>query len=88
MPYIKKDDRKDYERELLELIALLREHDFDAGHVNYVFTRILHEWWYFNSTYKTICSIMGTCSAVAMEFYRRIASNYEDIKIKENGDVE
>ena len=87
MPYIKLDDRDDYNSALVELIALLGENSFDSGHVNFVLTRILHEWWLSASCYKTICLIMGTCSAVAQEFYRRVATPYEDKKNRENGDV-
>lgn len=87
MPYIKQDDRMTYDGTLAELMAELAEGQFNPGDVNYVFTTILLNWWHREPCYKTVCLIMGTCSAVAQEFYRRVASNYEDKKILENGDV-
>ena len=37
--------------------------------------------------YATINDIVGACEGAKMEFYRRVAVPYEDIKIAENGDV-
>lgn len=30
---------------------------------------------------------IGACEGAKLEFYRRVASPYEDVKIKQNGDV-
>jgi hypothetical protein len=37
--------------------------------------------------YQTVNDIVGALEGAKMEFYRRAAAPYEDLKIKENGDV-
>lgn len=87
MPYILNEDRKEYDGYIAELIGTLEDNSFQSGHINYIFTRILHAWWKNNPCYNTVCLILGTCSSVAEEFYRRVVTTYEDKKIAENGDV-
>lgn len=38
-------------------------------------------------SYKTINDIIGALEGCKLEFYHRLARPYEDIKIKNNGDV-
>jgi len=45
---------------------------------------------YWNSepqNYQRINDIIGACEGAKAEFQRRIVNDYEDSKIKENGDV-
>lgn len=37
--------------------------------------------------YKHINDVLGVLGAVTAEFYRRVAAPYEDLKIRDNGDV-
>jgi hypothetical protein len=86
MPYIKKDLR-------LRLDYLLKDYlhhesASNAGELNYTITIILHKYFTDNGcNYQAINDIVGALEGAKLEFYRRIASTYEDTKIKSNGDV-
>ena len=90
MPYIEQYLRDDVDPKLLPLLALKSP---DPGVQNYIITRLLHTWnasghgdsRYFR--YFNIVVVMGTLLCVALEFYRRVAAPYEDMKIQDNGDV-
>jgi len=60
----------------------------NAGELNYLLTTICKDYFY-NTTknYQAINDVIGALSCVASEFTRRIVVDYEDKKIKENGDV-
>lgn len=82
MPYIKESDRE----------RLQHGYDIDeiitAGELNYVITIILKK--YINrkgECYQTYNDIVGALENCKQECYRRMIAPYEDIKIKENGDV-
>ena len=55
------------------------------GHMNYIITRLILET--NPKNYKEFNAIIGVLESVKMELYRRKIAPYEDIKIKENGDV-
>jgi hypothetical protein len=57
-----------------------------AGILNYCITRICSSC-SGDISYQKIAIITGVLENVKQEFYRRIASPYEDKKIIENGDV-
>lgn len=88
MPYIKKDRRTelvDFKRMGIDVKS--REVS-TSGELNFVITSILCD--YLNKyglSYATINDIVGVLECAKIEFYRRIASPYEDKKIEENGDV-
>ena len=66
----------------------LDEQEFTSilGDINYVFSRILGSLT-GDPCYNKICMITGVLENIKQEFYRRIASPYEDKKILENGDI-
>jgi len=82
MPYIKKHRR-----------ALLDDSESGpgaetAGELNYLITILLHRYLELHElSYQTLNDILGALDGAKMEFYRRVVAPYEDIKIKENGDV-
>jgi len=81
MPYIHQDDRL-----LLELKG--PSSATTAGELNFLITALCIE--YLNNNgmnYQRINDIVGALEGAKLEFYRRVAAPYEDIKIKENGDV-
>ena len=79
MPYIKIEDR-----ERLRLTDLPRT----SGELNYTITEVIKGYLVSQGkSYKTINDIVGALEGAKLEFYRRIAVPYEEIKIKENGDV-
>ena len=87
MPYIKMEDRKKYEEVLEKLIDLLKSQPIERidGELNYVITRILKE--SYPLRYFNLNRAMGVLECAKLEFYRRVVAPYEDIKIKESGDV-
>ena len=87
MPYIKMEDRPKYEKNLKEIISLIKEHPVDQmdGQLNYIITRILKE--AYPLRYFNINRAVGVLECCKLEFYRRVAAPYEDTKIEQNGDV-
>lgn len=103
MPYIEKKDRAKFNDIIfydIDKIGNLCDtyfvHDVDeignlcdtCGELNYVITRICDA--YFRNQggrYQQINDIVGALEGAKLEFYRRIASTYEDIKIEKNGDA-
>ena len=87
MPYIKSEKRKKYENIIQELVGVLRSlppEEVD-GDLNYVVTKLLKE--VYPLRYYHINKAVGVLECIKLEFYRRVAAPYEDIKIKESGDV-
>jgi hypothetical protein len=59
-----------------------------AGELNYLFTRLCIRYMQIHGkNYQTINDIVGALEGAKLEFYRRVAAPYEDLKINENGDV-
>jgi len=80
MPYIKQEQRNQLED--IDTPAIT------AGELNYCITKLVCE--YINSNklnYQTINDIVGALEGAKLEFYRRVAAPYENVKMKENGDV-
>jgi hypothetical protein len=87
MPYIKPERRTKYTKILEELTGMLKAlppEEID-GELNYVVTRILKE--VYPLRYYHINKAVGVLECIKQEFYRRVAAPYEDLKIKESGDV-
>ena len=56
------------------------------GEINYTFSRILAKSM-GQTSYSKIAMITGVLENIKQEFYRRIATSYEEKKIIENGDI-
>lgn len=84
MPYIKKEDRKKFEK--AEILGLSAD---NAGELNYCITMICLG--YLNKRgivrYQDYNDVLGVLDVISKELYRRQISKYEDKKIKENGDI-
>ena len=87
MPYIKPENRKKYDKVLKELVSILKTLPPEKidGELNYVVTKILKE--IYPLRYFHINKAIGVLECAKLEFYRRVAAPYEDLKIKESGDV-
>ena len=87
MPYIKPERREKYNRVLAELIGILKTLPVEEvdGELNYVVTKILKG--VYPLRYFHLNKAMGVLECVKQEYYRRVAAPYEDIKIRESGDV-
>lgn len=94
MPYIKKEDRKQYDDLIDDLSVELEGKDNDtlSGHLNYVLFRLaglLAQGTINNpGNYARLAVIRSSMKEANDEFHRKVMVPYEDRKIKENGDVE
>jgi ribosomal protein S3AE len=87
LPYIKPENRKKYDKVLKELVTMLKTLPAEEvdGELNYIITKTLKE--IYPLRYFHINKAIGVLECAKLEFYRRVAAPYEDIKIKESGDV-
>lgn len=58
-----------------------------CGDLNYCFSRILSNVM-GKVSYSKIATATGVLENVKQEFYRRVAEHYEDVKMRDNGDIE
>ena len=91
MPYISKKSRLkiEYCANKINAIKALINVIETEGDLNYVITRLCHE--FLNKKgekYSIYNTIIGVLECAKLELYRRKVSFYEEKKIKENGDVE
>lgn len=96
MPYINEDERKQLDSLIEDLVSAIKDnetnvnnpHDFKnhLGRINYVFSRVLSGVM-GRINYANIAMATGVIENIKQEFYRRLASVYEDKKINENGDI-
>jgi len=79
MPYINKHDRNSIQEGFRRPAT--------AGELNFLITTIIKDYYEDDQCYQTINDVVGALEGAKLEFYRRVAAPYEDLKIKENGDV-
>ena len=79
MPYITKERRRK--------LIVREEAPQTAGELNYLLTTLIRDYFERHLNYQGINDVVGALEGAKLEFYRRIASPYEDDKIKQNGDV-
>lgn len=85
MPYIKQEKREEFKQ------AGENGHNpvtKNAGELNYELTLKVIK--YLNAhgiSYQSFNDCIGALEGAKLELYRRMVGRYEDIKIKENGDV-
>ena len=87
VPYIKQYKRNKYEKILQELVKILKAlppEEID-GELNYVVSKILRE--IYPLRYFHINKAIGVLECIKLEYYRRVAAPYEDLKIEETGDI-
>lgn len=92
MPYIKQEKREFYRPEIDDLVEKLTnfsspKHIVSVGELNYIFSKILWTIFDQNPSYTLGNGLVGCIECVKQEFIRRKLNNYEDEKIKENGDI-
>ena len=84
MPYILPEERHLFEDGIQSVVA----HIECAGDLNFIFTRIVHE--YLNRrghNYANMNEVIGAIECMKLELYARVIRVYEDTKIASNGDV-
>jgi len=80
MPYITQQARE----ELATGLVFPRS----AGELNYALTKTIVQYLKDKGkSYATINDILGALEGAKLEFYRRVADEYENTKIWDNGDV-
>jgi hypothetical protein len=79
MPYITEENR--------QAPHMLQYEPSNAGELNFLVTTFIRDYFDKNPCYQSINDIVGALEGAKLEFYRRIAAPYEDIKINQNGDV-
>jgi ribosomal protein S3AE len=87
LPYIQASNRNKYEKilkNLVEILKTLPPEEID-GELNYVVTKILKE--IYPLRYFHINKAIGVLECIKLEYYRRVAAPYEDLKITEAGDI-
>jgi len=83
MPYIKDEDKTKFE-DLIEIAGNIDS----AGEMNYVITMLARTYIERHGLcYQTLNDVVGALEGCKFELYRRVLAPYEDLKIKENGDV-
>jgi hypothetical protein len=87
MPYIAPDRRTQLDGSIAELQTSLRALGNSEGDLNYVITRLIAAFFLDMSRYAMIARIDGVLGDVGKEFYRRVASLYEDSAFEKNGDI-
>lgn len=84
MPYIKQNERDRFNVAIEEINCFLCH----PGELNYIITRLMHGYVNMNGVkYETLNAVIGALESAKAEFQRKIVAPYEDIKIKENGNV-
>jgi len=92
MPYVKKDNRKELQTTLDDLVSIL--HNLEdksgntsrAGNLNYIVTYLINEMYPVNK-YSELNDAVGFLECCKLELYRRRVGPYEDVAIKNNGDM-
>ena len=93
MPYIVRDDRKILDTlnggDSVAKYLATRPKDKFAGDLNYLNFKIIKTYIAANGKkYVIFAVILGSLLCCILEVYRRLVANYEEQKIKDNGDVE
>lgn len=85
MPYLKSKDKNKFKKTVKEFS---KNPPTTAGEINYLVTELVYA--YLNQqglNYQHLNDIVGALDGAKVELQRRIVGPYEDLKIKENGDV-
>ena len=86
MPYISSELRVKFDFHIGELDAMLDEESWD-GELNYIISRLVAGRFLRVMRYQTIARVCGILSNVKDEFYRRLATPYENMALLQSGDL-
>jgi len=89
MPYIEPNRRMKWDEAVQSIIALINSNEIEddklEGELNYFITKLLKK--VYKPKYFEYNRAIGLLECIKQEFYRRDVAEYEDLKIKEHGDV-
>lgn len=93
MPYITKNKRNYLDESIDGVRKAIAELELDftgdnntEGNLNYVISSLLAKI-YSRGNYQDVNDVVGLLECVKLEYYRKVAGPYEDIKEEENGRV-
>lgn len=96
MPYIKEEERLELNLAIEYMVKAIKDDKTSLnnpynfanflGRINYCFSRVIMGVM-GSVSYSKIAMATGVLENIKQELYRRIAANYEDKKILENGDI-
>jgi ABC-type lipopolysaccharide export system ATPase subunit len=81
MPYIKQPNRITFDEPIRQL------NPKNAGELNYIISKLMLKYIGKDINYQKCNDVTGALECSKMEIYRRFVAPYEEIKIKENGDI-
>ncbi len=88
MPYIPRNERKQYQEILDSLASLVPQDRMQRpGHMNYIVSLLVEKVYGKQLRYADHNEVVGFLQCIALEFYRRKTAPYEDIKVAEEGDL-
>ena len=88
MPYIKPENRENFNKVLEEVTNTFEKNGVTPGDLNYLLSKIGHLYIKRKTFgYTHINDVVGVLECAKQEFYRKIATPYEETKIIENGDI-
>jgi hypothetical protein len=89
MPYILPKYREDFDKEINDIVSMLRSFPADftqAGALNYVLSKIVVGL-YPPESYTQISNAIAAFECAKLEYYRVLAGEYEEKKRLINGDI-
>lgn len=89
MPYITEEDKKQFQKGVYALKAdMWNKADLSVGDLTYLIYKLQLEYVKIKGKrYQHLAEASIAALNSEKEFYRRVTAPYEDLKIKENGDV-
>jgi regulator of sigma D len=94
MPYIPQDKRKELNNYMQKILDYIQksENDIQIGEMNYIISNLINT--YIEKTknnntfnYNVCNNLIGLLECSKLELYRMVISEYEDQKIKQNGNL-
>lgn len=82
MPYVKQDRRLELDQVVEAMVKANIKADGDLNYVLYTFAKR-----FIPASYNNYKNYLGELNEAAMEIRRRLLSEYEEKKIRDNGDI-
>ena len=83
MPYIKQERRQELNQKMQSLLDI--SPTLSSGDLNYIISNLLNTHLNNAVNYEKCNSVVGILECAKLEFYNKLATPYENVKIAENG---
>ena len=89
MPYIKQEDRQYMDKMLDPMLTFINcaNGPLTPGEMNYFISSVVWALFDRKPSYTTANELVGVLECAKQEFIRRKLGPYEDVKLKESGDL-